>query len=97
MDKMIKDFFYDNKKTGERKRRNVVVLKEREFATQKIMKSPAEDSIEGIDLNLLSEKEAARFLKAKAAYDKQMEKVMTKAYRKFLKADIVEVAEILGE
>ena len=32
METMIKDFFYDNKNTGERKRRNVMVLKERDFA-----------------------------------------------------------------
>ena len=39
METTIKDFFYDNKNTGERKRRNVIVLKERDFASQKIMQS----------------------------------------------------------
>ena len=97
METTIKDFFYDNKNTGERKRRNVIVLKERDFASQKIMQSAAEDSIEGIDLSLLSEKEVKRLLKVKEAYDKQMTKVMPKAYRKFLKSGIIEIDQILGK
>lgn len=97
METMVKDFFYDNKNTGERKRRNVVILKEHDFASQKVMQSAAEDSIEGIDLSLLSEKEIKRFLKVKEAYDKQMAKVMPKAYRKFLKSGIIEVDQILGK
>jgi len=97
METMIKDFFYDNKKTGERKRRNVVVLKERDFASQKVLTSAAEDSIEGIDLSLLSEKEIKSFLRVKEAYDKKLAKIMPKAYRKFLKSGIVEVDQILGK
>ncbi|MCF0126205.1 MAG: hypothetical protein HUJ68_10725 [Clostridia bacterium] len=93
----IKDFFYENANTGERKRRKLLVLKEREFATQKVLKSSAEDTIEGIDLSLLSEKEVARFLRAKDAYDKQMAKVAQKAYRKFLKSGVIEVEAILPQ
>lgn len=88
MTKLV-SFNYTDAKDSTTADRKVFVLKDRSFATQKVLSSSAEDSLEGLDLARVPKLRAFMIVNLKKIYDKMVSKSMKEgAYRKYLKSNI---------